>query len=332
MTAVRPGEAHMHRTSLKLLTLATLALLVAGIVAPAQAQQDEGAARDRAAWLLGRPALEDLALTGTLQSAQGEIGGGAATPLAMREKKTGPRRGPGAGLTILASAVLPGAGEALMGYKRGYIMMAADIFCWTRVAKYHSDGKDYSDAYYAYADEHYSDARLVEGYDPDSSDPERSGEGALYFPDVGSMAGPEDLENLPLYVTVEEDRREYYENLGKWDQFIFGWDDYLRPSFWGESYGYEYTGTISDLRTPWVSEHREIYRSMRKDANEAYKDRDRFMYINIGLRVFSVLQVAYFNGLLGGGDDQMKVAGHTVEIISQPQGLNAGTLGAKVSF
>ena len=29
-------------------------------------------------------------------------------------------------------------------------------------------------------------------------------------------------ENIPLWVSIEDDRREYYENLGKWDQFVFG--------------------------------------------------------------------------------------------------------------
>ncbi len=328
----------MNRKSLAHILMPLLAVMALTVALPAFAQVGQAGhawpdpASGRAAWLLGRGALEDLALTGTLNSAQGEIGGGSATPYTLRERVKRETRGPGAGLTILASAILPGSGEALMGYKRGYIMMAADIFCWTQVSKYHKDGKDYTDAYYAYADEHYSDARLVEGYNDASTDPERSGEGALYFPDITGVVDEATLVNLGLYVSVEDDRREYYENLGKWDQFIFGWDDYLRPSFWGETYGYEYTGTISDLRTPWVSKHREIYRSMRADANESYKDRDRFLYVNIGLRVFSVLQVAYFNGLLGGGEDQIKVAGHTVEIISQPRGLNAGTVGASVSF
>ena len=310
--------------SLVLMTLCVL--LVMGTTAQAQTGQD------RAAWLLQRGGLETLALTGKL-AAQDEIGGGAAGSRFERESFGTGRQGIKPGLTILASAVLPGAGEALLGYKRGYVMMALDIFSWTQVAKYHGDGKDYTDEYYAYADLHYSDERLVEAYNGSSADLERSGEGALYFPGVTeNITGVEDLGFLPLYVTVEEDRREYYENLGKWDQFIFGWDDYLRPTFWGPTYDYEPTETISDLRQPWVSEHREAYRDIRDQANDAYKKRDRFLYVNMGLRVASVLQVAYLNGLLGGGDSGMKVAGHTVEIITEPQGLYRGTVGARVSF
>lgn len=319
-------QAQRNRQGIRILTV-TMGLMA---LAAAALAQTPGA--ERAAWLLQRGGLETLALTGE-RAAQDEIGGGAAGTIYDKDEYAGSGNGPSAGLTILASAVLPGAGEALMGYKRGYLMMALDIACWTQVAKYHGDGKDYTDEYYAYADLHYSDELLVEGYNAASTDPERSGEGALYFPGITeNITGVEDLHFLPLYVTVEDDRREYYENAGKWDQFIFGWDDYLRPTFWGPSNGYEPTETISDLRQPWVSEHREVYRTMRDDANDAYKKRDQFLYFNMGLRVFSVFQVAYLNGLLGGKDDEMKVAGHTVEIISQPRGMNSGTVGARVSF
>ncbi|HPF70490.1 MAG TPA: hypothetical protein PLQ13_07460, partial [Candidatus Krumholzibacteria bacterium] len=223
--------------------------------------------------------------------------------------------------------------------KRGYLMMAVDIFAWTRVAKYHQDGKDLSDEYYAFADAHYSDAKLWKAYasgldpgDPDYN--ELYGEGAYYFPTVPDMTGPEDLGNLPLYVTVEADRREYYENLGKWDQFIFGWDDYLNPRANADLYGYtpDASNPISDLRQPWVSKNREIYRDMRAAANDAYQTRDRWLYVNIGLRVFSVLQTAWLNGLLGGGDDGMAVAGHRIDVAAVPQGPYSGRVQASVSF
>jgi hypothetical protein len=324
MNPTRNWKTPLHAGALALFLLAAMSGL-------AVAQTDD-LGQERAAWLLERGGLESLALTGQ-KAAQDEIGGGAASTVYDEEKSYGSGSGPSAGLTILASAILPGAGEALMGYKRGYIMMALDIASWTQVAKYHGDGKDYTDDYYAYADEHYSDELLVEAYNGASTDPERSGEGALYIPGVTeNITSVDDLHFLPLYVTVEDDRREYYENLGKWDQFIFGWDDYLRPTFWGPQNGYEPTETISDLRQPWVSEHREVYRTMRDEANDAYKKRDQFLYFNMGLRVFSVFQVAYLNGLLGGRDDEIKVAGHTVELITETRGLDRGTIGARVSF
>jgi len=286
------------------------------------------AATERAAWLLAR-AEGTSAWPGDTRDFQADVATPAATPGAAE----GGGKGPSAGLTVLASAILPGSGEALMGYKRGYLMMAVDIFAWTRVIKYDNDGHDLSDQYYAFADLHYTDERLVRGYTSagDPNDP-RDGEGAIYFPEVGAINDVSELWKLPLYVTKEADRREYYENLGKWDQFIFGWDDYERASISHPEYGYEPTYTISDLRQPWVSRNREIYRDMRNAANDAYKKRDRWLYVNIGLRVFSVLQTAWLNGLLGGHDDQMAIMGHRVDVVATPQGRDSGTLAAAVSF
>jgi len=288
----------------------------------------------RAAWLFQRADLENSALTGMSFQQAGldySADGGGGYTMNSNEKSG---IGGNAGITMLASAVLPGAGEALMGHKRGYLMMALDIFAWTQVVKYGNEGEDLRQDYYDFADAHYTDANLVEGYNPSSTDIDRGGEGAIYFPDVGPINDESELENLPLYVTVEADRREYYENLGKWDQFIFGWDDYQRASIDRAEFDYEPTMTISDIRQPWVSVNREKYRTMRIASNDAYKNRDRWLYVNIGMRVFSVMQVAFLQGLLGGGEDAnyLEVSGHQVEFIAQPYGFNRGTVAAKVSF
>ena len=237
---------------------------------------------------------------------------------------------------MLLSLLMPGLGEATMGYKRGYLMMAADIFAWTRVKKYHDDGKDLTDEYIAFADEHYSDERLVEAYRTGSEDLDRSGVGARYFPEIPAINDTTELDNLPLYVTRYEDEREYYENLGKWEQFIFGWDDFTRPDDpfnWPGGVKPTEDYPLSDLRQPWVSKNRQIYQQMRADANDAYETRDQWLYLNIGLRVFSVIQTAYLSGLLGGGEDtRMAIGDHEVEIIAQPYGWNRGTLAASISF
>jgi hypothetical protein len=288
----------------------------------------------RMSWLLNRDGLEDLALTGQ-RFEQGEIGSSGAPAEVQEFETTGKKKK--SGWPVLYSLILPGAGEASMGYTRGYFMMAADIFAWTQVAKYHGEGGDLKDDYIAYADEHYSDEDLVEAYNPGSFDTERRGEGAIYFAGIGpifDVSGLGDPDNgLPLYVSKEDDFREYYENLGKWDQFIFGWDDYTRASIEYPELNYKPTYTRDDLQHPWVSQNRETYRLMRDASNDAYKNRDRWLYVNIGLRVFSVLQSAYLSGILGGAPAQeLEVAGHAVKIIAQPAGWSKGALAATVSF
>ncbi|MCK9994805.1 MAG: hypothetical protein KAH56_00830 [Candidatus Krumholzibacteria bacterium] len=312
---------------------ALVCLLGAGSVMAQTPEMVQTPESERMSWLMNRGGLEELALTGQ-RFEQGEIGGGGGADLEVQEFQSSSKRKK-SGWPVLFSLILPGAGEASMGYTRGYFMMAADIFAWTQVVKYHGDGGDLKDEYIVYADDHYSDEMLLEGYLDGGFDPERSGEGDQYFAFAleHNFNTVDDLINLPLYVTKEDDFREYYENLGKWDQFIFGWDDYTRASIAYPDIGYEPTGERADLQHPWVSRHRDIYREMRDASNDAYKSRDRWLYVNIGLRVFSVLQSAYLSGVLGGDSgEELKVAGHTVQVIAQPAGFNKGALTAIVSF
>ena len=340
MTALYPKGVDMsckRNSRGGLTTLLMLGLLMALTAGTALADAN---GVERASWLLQRGNLETLALTGQT-FAQSDIGS-SGDDLYMPAETGGKGGGGQAGLKMLASLVLPGAGEALGGHKRGYVMMAVDIFSWTQVSKYHQDGEDYSDAYYEFADAHYTDANLVLAYNRNTVDP-RAGLGLDYIPNAPTINDESELDGwvdgegneipgLPLYVTKEDDRREYYENLGKWDQFIFGWDDFIRPDSPPPGIDYVSDGSISDLRQPWVSYNRETYRTMRADANDAYKTRDRWLYLNIGLRVFSVLQVAYLEGLLGGADNEMAVLGHPVQIIAQPSGPYKGTVAATVAF
>jgi hypothetical protein len=331
MTTGYPRENRMPlQSKLVMITLGSaLVCLLAAV--PGQAQTPDS---ERMSWLLNRDSLEELALTGQ-RFEQGEVGGGGGADLEVDEFESSSRRKK-SGWPVLFSLILPGAGEASMGYTRGYFMMAADIFAWTQVAKYHNEGEDLTDDYLAFADDHYTDEMLLEGYLDAGVDPERSGEGAHYFSTItneNNFNTLEDLNNLPLYVSKEDDFREYYENLGKWDQFIFGWDDYTRASIPYAEYDYKPTDTRADLQHPWVSANRDTYREMRDAANDAYLSRDRWLYVNIGLRVFSVIQSAYLAGILSGAPaEQLEVAGHAVQIIAQPGGWNKGALAASVSF
>lgn len=296
------------------------ALAVAGVQSP-------GA--ERAAWLLDRGQWQDRLVAGETLPQPDEFGAGAVTLPESREEDSG--RKPA--LHILASLALPGAGEAMLGYKRGYFMMAADIFAWTQVFKNDSDGNDLRDEYYAFADDHWTEGRLVEAYNS-SVHGYLDGIGLEYFVDVEPVTSVDDLEgNLPLWVSRAADEREYYENLGKWDQFVFGWDDFRLPDDPPVGTTYTPTGTLEDLRQSWTSPNRDTYRQLRDESNDAFKARDRWLYVNIGLRILSVVQTAYLEGMLGGGPArELEVSGHPVRLIAQPVGWGEGALAAAVRF
>ncbi len=316
------------RTSRAWWAFLAMALLVSPALA-AEAGVSHEMGIERAGWLLGHAALEDRALVG-FASEQLEIGGEAPE---IRSQQYS-RGGLSSGLHILSSLILPGSGEAMLGYKRGYLMMAADIFAWTRVAKYDKDGDDIQASFYDYADAHWSEDRLAAAYNPASEDQVRGGLGLEYFQDVDPVSSPADFPgNLPLWIGRDADHWEYYENLGKWDQFVFGWDDFVNPNDTVATGGYVPNGTLDDFHQSFTSVHRDIYREMRGRSDDAYSKRDSWLYVNIGLRVFSVVQTAYLEGILGGGPGKdLEISGHKVSFLAQPVGWGRGTMAATVSF
>ncbi len=321
-----------------------LAVLVATTAAAARAGSDaEAPGASRAAWLMQRPALEDRALVG-FASGQVEIGGAAAEPvtaLSGGDDGGGSRKA----LHILSSLVLPGSGEAMLGYRRGYLMMAADIFAWTRVFKYDSDGDDLQQEFFQFADDHWSLDKLTAAYagqsigdyvyDPNELENDQGVPLGQAYMDITTINSIDDLQgNLPLYVSVEADHWEYYENLGKWDQFVFGWDDFVNPYDTVLTGGYVPTGTLQDLRQPFTSKNRDLYREMRGASDDAYSKRDTWLMVNVGLRIFSVIQTAYLDGVLGGGGEprKLEVSGHEISFRAQPMGKDRGLMAAAVSF
>ena len=114
---------------------------------------------------------------------------------------------------------------------------------------------------------------------------------------------------------------------------MFGWDDYEDPRNFLDT---DRADSVN-LQDPRTSEHREVYRDLRQKSNDDFNNRDRFIYVSIAFRLFSVLQVAYLEGLLfgDGGDDgpqQFAVSGHRVDFFAEPTGVGRGVMGAKVSF
>ncbi|MEZ4388365.1 MAG: hypothetical protein R3D98_12480 [Candidatus Krumholzibacteriia bacterium] len=309
------------------------ALAAATLVSAPAAAADTG-------WLLRQADLQVARVTGSLPAVQDRDTWNSTEELGGPTVGGGSRRS--AAVPMLMSLVLPGAGELYLGHKRGYLQIALDAGAWYGAVHHDGKGNDLKDEYYAYADAHWAESKLAAAYDPNWSDSQ-----PYWNPDYDYMAGdgldyfntPEtpidDYTDLPLWVSALDDRREYYENLGKWDQFVFGWDDYTDPR--------NFLGTddinIRNLQDPRTSAHREAYRDLRQESNDNFSKRDRFIYLSIAFRLYSVLQVAYLEGLLfgGGGDDAgrpggIEVGSHQIDFFVEPVGYARGVVGATVSF
>lgn len=175
---------------------------------------------------------------------------------------------------VLLSLVVPGAGEIYMGYYvRGAVLVAAEITAWTGYAYYHNKGLDSRAEYEKFADDHWDYGKWVDDHalwrDPDYTDVDPKDFAAL------DSIGRNYWDGWPPYHTwhsKEEEKQNYYENIGKYDWFISGWEDW------------------DAVTQPRESALRTTYRSMRKQSNDELDKATGFIYLSVAARVFSLVE------------------------------------------
>jgi hypothetical protein len=186
---------------------------------------------------------------------------------------------------LVLSAALPGLGEAVTGHRRGYLFMAADAASIYGAVHYNKKGDDKETEYLAFADAHWFQDQWEEAL--------RTVDTSPWF---GTDYRGKSKEDVPLWVPKDQDAREYYENLGKWDIFWYGWEDSKPRSISDTDITWDWTNPPTDFITPL----RNQYLDMRTASNDAYGNRDKFLTASLLLRLVSVLQVAYLEGFIGG--------------------------------
>lgn len=182
-------------------------------------------------------------------------------------------------VAILASAILPGMGE-LYCYRasrdpwtlaRVPVFLAVEGYLWYSYVDNKNTGKDFKREYEAYADAHWHlDDFLTKhpcciGIDSCSSWEEYNSECQGDYPYF-------------YYTPIEVDREEYYENIGKYDAFVFGWDD-------AKDYG--------DPEFTFWTEKRTKYVSIRNESDEYLLKADQRLMGLIVNRVVSMLDTGW---------------------------------------
>jgi hypothetical protein len=214
---------------------------------------------------------------------------------------------------VLYSALVPGLGELTMGYeKRGIALMLVEVAAWSGYFVNHNDGLDERDAYEAFADAHWNYDKWLYDHPCTPSDStlesvENCGR---------SSSGSGDWPGYIPYVSREEDKQHYYENIGKYDWYISGWTDWDETEF---PYSHQ-----TDLRTQ--------YREMRQKSNDSLDDASAFVWVSIAARVFSIAETAIIvhnrrSDSAGGGGD-----GPPVSFRARPRGYTGGEVALEVRF
>jgi len=219
-------------------------------------------------------------------------------------------------LPVLYSTLVPGLGEISMGYwKRGVALMAAEVVAWSGYFVKHNDGMDARDAYEAFADAHWNFDKWIEDHPCPTVPPGGTLEDVEECGRATSGSGA--WPGYIPWVSKEEDKQHYYENIGKYDWYISGWSDW----------------NAADAPLSRQTELRTTYRSMRQESNDALDTANSFIWLSIAARVFSIAETAIIvhnrretpQGA-GAGD------GSPVALRARPRGFTGGEVALEVRF
>jgi hypothetical protein len=221
-------------------------------------------------------------------------------------------------LPIFLSVLVPGAGEMYMGYwKRGVALMAIEAGAWSGYVYKHRQGLDTREEYEAYADAHWTIRKFIDDHALVYPLPDATLE---YLEELGqATSGSGAWPGYSPWVSKEEDKQHYYENIGKYDWYVSGWDDYV-------------PGTRPEDLSPGelLSRHREDYRDMRHESNNQLDTANRFIYLSIATRVFSLVQTTLLV-TRSSSDDMARTDNHWI-LHARSRGRAAGELALEYWF
>ena len=176
-------------------------------------------------------------------------------------------------LAFLMSLVVPGLGQFYAGgaakWAAGFL--AVESFTWLSHARWRGKGNDLKADFRRYADVHWNEARYREWQ--------------TYNRDQGSLF--HETETLPCKDTdpnastcEKVDTQQYYEMIGKYPQFVFGWDDVS-------------AGFSTDLAVMRdLSTRRHDYETQRNESNKRLKRASMVLGLAVVNRVVSAIHAS----------------------------------------
>lgn len=178
------------------------------------------------------------------------------------------------GLGVLMSAAVPGTGQMYAGsWLKGSLLLAAEIGLWTATSHYRSEGEDWEDKFHLYADTYWNEGKYWDQAVA-SRDPELD---VLVTPDnyLDYLDELRELDETISYHTHSlpyTKTQQYYEMIGKYDQFSVGWSD-------EENYPED--------------KGRDYYEGMRHKSNQYFIKGTNCTMVILANHLFSALDAAW---------------------------------------
>ncbi|MFQ5648963.1 MAG: hypothetical protein ACE5IY_03390 [bacterium] len=185
------------------------------------------------------------------------------------------------GKAVLFSAVVPGTGQLYGGSRlKGVGFLALEAIAIFAHFKYDSDGKDLERQFEAMANAEWKED--------------------AYWDWMAQVSGV-DRNNLPALREFENGRfshflpekknQQYYENVGKYNQFIIGWRDFREEIVGNGTFtltNYD-EGSYDGKSLLTISATRNSYTQLRKESNDDFKRATTFTTVALLNHVVSAL-------------------------------------------
>lgn len=204
---------------------------------------------------------------------------------------------------VLFSLLIPGTGEIALGYpKRGILLIALEVTAWTGYAYYNDKGLEGRQKFEAFADAHWDYDRWIQNHPAvQTLQPAYRTFAAvdsigMYYwtgwPGYHSFAAKSDV------------KLNYYENIGKYDWFISGWEDWDRSSM--------------------DTALRDEYRALRRQSNSDLDTADKFIYLSVATRLFSIVETVILARRSSEEESGDKSAKRNLSFTSRSTGFASG--------
>ncbi len=172
---------------------------------------------------------------------------------------------------FLLSLLVPGSGQLYAGEKRGVVFTALEVVVWPAYFAWRHKGKDIEKDYQRFADQHW----IADNY--------------FVWRDYIKTTD----EAYKLSHNYEEaSRQQKYEMIGKYNQFVFGWDD-SEPSLrelQDQGRLQEYPpDSLKNVR----SRNRLKYMDMRYESNKYLKRAGWCVGVLLGNHILSAIDAAH---------------------------------------
>lgn len=226
---------------------------------------------------------------------------------------------------FLQSFLIPGWGQyyARSSFWKPIMFVGIEAAGLAGYMKYRGNGSDAEDLYRDFADVHWDSTRYVDGLyhtffrrdKPESIKDAWLDTTTYVVVDNQNNIYPRSLSHHAWYKGdgTRVESNEYYENVGKYNQFNFGWDDF--PAIGSENFP---DNPDDSAKFEYVSPNRQTYLGMRDDANAEFNKANTMLVATVANHLLAGFWAAFDARSYNRAQDQFSHFEPSLRLVKSP--------------